>query len=111
MICYGISNSISAITTGYIVKMTGRVPVVCCAFLLNLGIVIFLLTWGPTPEDKILFFVVTGLWGICDGVWLVQINGKVTCIDIHHYSPIKVGLKMEQIEGKLEVVLFVSFWV
>jgi predicted MFS family arabinose efflux permease len=81
MICYGITNSISAISTGSIVKLTGRVPVVCCAFLLNLGVIIFLLTWGPTPEDKILFFVVTGLWGICDGVWLVQINGKLTCIE------------------------------
>lgn len=74
MICYGITNSISAIGTGSIVKLTGRVPVVCCAFLLHLGILIFLLTWAPTPDDKILFFVVTGLWGICEGVWLVQIN-------------------------------------
>ncbi|XP_069691527.1 UNC93-like protein [Periplaneta americana] len=74
MICYGITNSISAIATGSIVKLTGRVPVVCCAFLLHLGILIGLLTWAPTPDDKILFFVVTGLWGICDGVWLVQIN-------------------------------------
>jgi len=74
MICYGITNSISAISTGTIVKITGRVPVVCCAFLLHLGIIIFLLTWAPTPDEKILFFVVTGLWGICDGVWLVQIN-------------------------------------
>lgn len=74
MICYGITNSISAVTIGSIVKLTGRVPAVCCAFLLHLGIIIFLLTWAPTPEDDILFFVVTGLWGICDGVWLVQIN-------------------------------------
>lgn len=74
MICYGITNSISAIGTGSVVKLTGRVPVVCCAFLLHLGILIGLLTWAPTPDDKIWFFVVTGLWGICDGVWLVQIN-------------------------------------
>ncbi|KDR14271.1 UNC93-like protein [Zootermopsis nevadensis] len=74
MICYGITNSISAIGTGSVVKLTGRVPVVCCAFLLHLGIFIGLLTWAPTPDDKIMFFVVTGLWGICDGVWLVQIN-------------------------------------
>jgi hypothetical protein len=75
MICYGITNSISAISMGSIVKLTGRVPVVCGAFLLHLGLLIALLCWAPTPEDKIWFFVVTGLWGICDGVWLVQING------------------------------------
>lgn len=74
MICYGITNSISAITMGSIVKLTGRVPVVCGAFILHLGILISLLCWAPTPDDKIIFFVVTGLWGICDGVWLVQIN-------------------------------------
>ncbi|PSN52296.1 UNC93-like protein [Blattella germanica] len=77
MICYGITNSISAISMGTIVKLTGRVPVVCGAFVLHLGILIGLLLWAPTPEDKILFFVVTGLWGICDGVWLVQINGYI----------------------------------
>ncbi|KAJ9597854.1 hypothetical protein L9F63_011296 [Diploptera punctata] len=80
MICYGITNSISAITMGSIVKLTGRVPVVCGAFVLHLGILIALLCWAPTPDDKILFFVVTGLWGICDGVWLVQINGKCVCV-------------------------------
>jgi predicted MFS family arabinose efflux permease len=84
MICYGITNSVSAITTGSVVKLTGRVPVVCCAFLLHLAILIGLLTWAPTPDDKILFFVVTGLWGICDGVWLVQINGKQTRLE--HYT-------------------------
>jgi predicted MFS family arabinose efflux permease len=81
MICYGITNSISAIGTGSLVKLTGRVPIVCCAFLLHLGILIGLLTWAPTPDDKILFFVITGLWGICDGVWLVQINGKPTVLE------------------------------
>jgi predicted MFS family arabinose efflux permease len=84
MICYGITNSISAIGTGSLVKLTGRIPVVCCAFLLHLGLLIGLLTWAPTPDDKILFFVVIGLWGICDGVWLVQINGKQSL----YYDPV-----------------------
>jgi hypothetical protein len=84
MICYGVTNSVSAIGTGSVVKLTGRVPVVCCAFLLHLGILIGLLNWAPTPDDKILFFVVTGLWGICDGVWLVQINGKWTLLEHEH---------------------------
>lgn len=28
------------------------------------------------PEQGIIFFLVSGLWGVCDSIWLVQINGK-----------------------------------
>ncbi|XP_077295709.1 UNC93-like protein [Arctopsyche grandis] len=74
MICYGLCNSISAISTGSLVKITGRPPVVCSAMILQLGIIITLLLWKPTPDDIPIYFVISGLWGVCDGVWLVQIN-------------------------------------
>ncbi|XP_015183523.1 PREDICTED: UNC93-like protein [Polistes dominula] len=74
MICFGISNAIAALTTGSIIKLTGRISVMIFAFCLHMGILIFMLTWKPTPNQGILFFIISGLWGICDSIWLVQIN-------------------------------------
>lgn len=75
MICYGAANAIAAIATGSVVKLTGRIPVMVFAFTLHLAIIIALLGWRPTPEQGILFFLMSGLWGVCDAIWLVQVNG------------------------------------
>ncbi|XP_057336752.1 UNC93-like protein isoform X1 [Microplitis mediator] len=74
MICYGVANAVAALATGSIVKLTGRIPVVVFAFLLHLLLIIALLFWKPTPEQGIIFYLMSGLWGICDAIWLVQVN-------------------------------------
>lgn len=75
MICFGVTNAVAALTTGTIARVTGRKPVIAFAFILNLAILIFLRMWTPTPDQSTVFFVISGLWGICDAVWLVQVNG------------------------------------
>ncbi|XP_066583355.1 UNC93-like protein [Prorops nasuta] len=74
MICFGVANAIAAPTTGSIVKITGRRPVMAFAFCLHMAIIIFLIFWRPTPDQGIIFFTISALWGICDAVWLVQVN-------------------------------------
>ncbi|EFN78270.1 UNC93-like protein [Harpegnathos saltator] len=74
MICFGVTNAIAALATGAIVKLTGRKPVMIFAFFLHSGILIFMLQWKPTPEQGVIFFLVSGLWGVCDSIWLVQVN-------------------------------------
>ncbi|XP_043269750.1 UNC93-like protein [Venturia canescens] len=74
MICYGVANAIAALTTGSVVKVTGRIPVMVFAFLLHTTIIIVLLFWKATPEQGLIFFLMSGLWGICDAIWLVQVN-------------------------------------
>ncbi|KAJ9585939.1 hypothetical protein L9F63_020416 [Diploptera punctata] len=74
MIVYGITHSLSAILTGYIVKLTGRLFTVWSAMVLQIGIIATLLIWKPEPTDAVIFFSISGIWGIVDGVWLVQIN-------------------------------------
>lgn len=44
--------------------------------VLQIGIIVTLLIWKPEPSDSMIFFSIAGVWGIVDGVWLVQINGK-----------------------------------
>ncbi|XP_032691668.1 UNC93-like protein isoform X2 [Odontomachus brunneus] len=75
MICFGVTNAIAALATGSIMKLTGRKPVMIFAFCLHLSILIFMLRWKPTPEQGVIFFLLSGLWGVCDSIWLVQVNG------------------------------------
>ncbi|XP_032691667.1 UNC93-like protein isoform X1 [Odontomachus brunneus] len=74
MICFGVTNAIAALATGSIMKLTGRKPVMIFAFCLHLSILIFMLRWKPTPEQGVIFFLLSGLWGVCDSIWLVQVN-------------------------------------
>lgn len=76
MICFGVTNAIAALATGSIMKLTGRIPVIIFAFFLHMGILIALILWKPSPEQGPIFFVISGLWGICDAIWLVQVNGE-----------------------------------
>nr|CAD7455137.1 unnamed protein product [Timema tahoe] len=77
MICYGVTNALSAVITGSLVRLTGRVPIVVCAMVLHSGVVLGLLWWEPSSHYKAMFFVMSGLWGVADGIWQIQIN--VSC--------------------------------
>ncbi|XP_017771315.1 PREDICTED: UNC93-like protein [Nicrophorus vespilloides] len=74
MICFGICNAISALFTGSIVKITGRSPVIAFALALHVALIVVLLVWQPEERNKYMYFLVAGLWGVADAVWLVQIN-------------------------------------
>ncbi|XP_076643712.1 UNC93-like protein [Halictus rubicundus] len=74
MICFGVTNAIAALGAGSIMKLTGRKALMVFAFCLHVGILVFLLRWKPTPDQSSIFFLMSGLWGLCDAMWLVQVN-------------------------------------
>lgn len=74
MICYGVLNSTAALCGGWLVKLTGRLPVVLGGAVLQTAVVAALRVWKPHPNDTTLFFTMAGLWGITDGIWQAQIN-------------------------------------
>jgi hypothetical protein len=77
LICYGVTNSGASFSTGYLVKLTGRLFMVLFATLIQIGITVTLYVWTPDPANSsVTFFVISGLWGVTDAVWLVQINGE-----------------------------------
>lgn len=76
MMCFGFVNAIGALLAGSAMELFGRIPVIILAFVLHLAILITLLLWVPALEHYTLFLVLSGLWGICDAIWLVQVNGK-----------------------------------
>jgi hypothetical protein len=59
------------------VKFTGRFFMVLSATIIQIGITVTLYIWNPDPTNSsVIFFVISGLWGVTDAVWLVQINGE-----------------------------------
>ncbi|KAJ8676200.1 hypothetical protein QAD02_011986, partial [Eretmocerus hayati] len=74
MICFGVVNALAAPLIGSVVKLTGRVPVMAVAFFIHIGLFIKLILWTPSAQQSWTFFAITGLWGIADAVWLVQVN-------------------------------------
>ncbi|KAG7155753.1 UNC93-like protein [Homarus americanus] len=74
MICYGVCDAICSVTFSPLVRIVGRVPIFTMGFLINLSIIITLIYWMPKPDDIVVFFILSGLWGVSDAVWQTQIN-------------------------------------
>ncbi|XP_022917651.2 UNC93-like protein isoform X1 [Onthophagus taurus] len=74
MICFGVSNAIAAIIIGNLVKVIGRPPVIAFGLALHVSLIVTMLFWRPDSENKLMYFLMSGLWGISDAVWLVNIN-------------------------------------
>lgn len=75
LICYGVVDAISSLGCAPIVKYTGRITIFILGASVNIATIIVMLTWKPSPEQPIMFFVVAGLWGFADAIWQTQING------------------------------------
>lgn len=76
MICFGVVNAICSIIFGSIMKYIGRVPLIVLGAVAHGALIIFCLIWRPHPDNPMLFFICSGLWGVGDAVWQTQINGK-----------------------------------
>ena len=45
--------------------------------ILNSTLIVILFVWIPTKDEPLIFFIIAGLWGICDAIWQTQINGTL----------------------------------
>ena len=43
--------------------------------LVDFSIQITLMTWSPDPTKEYVFYIISGPWGLSDGIWQAQING------------------------------------
>lgn len=57
-------------------KYTGRIPIILLGMVVHGSIIIVLMFWRPTPETPLVFFTISGLYGVGDAVWQTQINGE-----------------------------------
>ncbi|KAJ4432020.1 hypothetical protein ANN_20634 [Periplaneta americana] len=77
MVSYGLLKGIIAFVLGWILNSLGSLLVVLTAFLLHVSLLVTLLVWTPEPKDKVVFFVLSGWWGFCDGIWEISISKTI----------------------------------
>ncbi|BES98202.1 Ion channel regulatory protein UNC-93 [Nesidiocoris tenuis] len=75
MICFGVVNAICSLVFGTLMKYVGRFPIMAFGCIVHAGLVIIKLYWRPHPGSPLVFFVMSGLWGVGDAVWQTQVNG------------------------------------
>ncbi|CAD5114808.1 DgyrCDS3850 [Dimorphilus gyrociliatus] len=76
---FGVVNAICSFSSGRLVKYIGRWPFFLIGFLIDFGILIALTRWRPDPGKEYLFYIISGLWGLTDGIWQTQINALYGC--------------------------------
>lgn len=74
MMTFGLADAIGCVVTGYIAKVTGRLPLIVAATLVDAALFITILVWSPQAGYGYVLYIIAVLWGLADSVWLVQIN-------------------------------------
>lgn len=75
MICFGVVNALCSLLFGSIMKFIGRSPLMILGAVVHGCLVGILLHWRPHPNSPLVFFTISGLWGVGDAVWQTQVNG------------------------------------
>ncbi|XP_014096612.1 UNC93-like protein isoform X1 [Bactrocera oleae] len=75
MICFGVVNAICSILFGSVMKYIGRLPIIILGAIVHFTLISVELFWRPSPENPLIFYAMSGLWGVGDAVWQTQING------------------------------------
>ncbi|XP_047503707.1 UNC93-like protein [Pieris napi] len=72
MLTFGVSDVIGCFVTGFIAKISGRLPLICAATVIHMTLVATILLWKPQANMSYVMYIIAVLWGICDSIWLVQ---------------------------------------
>ena len=68
-IAFSVSCAAIAFVSGRLVKFTGRIPMIICGILIDLGLILTYFLWKPDPDQPALFFVIYTVAGITEGLW------------------------------------------
>ena len=80
LMTYGASNALTSISSSYITKRTGRMPVFIVGALINAGTLAAMLVWTPTAKTLPVAYTLAALWGVSDAIWQAQINALYGCL-------------------------------
>ena len=73
---YAISDATFSFLGGRLTKYTGRIPLFIAGLVIDTTIQISLALWSVDPNQSVFFYGIPTLWGISDGIWQTQINGR-----------------------------------
>jgi len=58
--------------------LLGTLCIIFQGFILDVGIQLTLVFWRPAADEEYVLYILSGLWGMSDGVWETQINGMLS---------------------------------
>ncbi|GBM49566.1 UNC93-like protein [Araneus ventricosus] len=73
-ICFGVVDAVVSFCAGRLVKYVSRMTIVFVGVTGNLSVCVVLYLWEPTSDQSVVFFVLAGVWGLCDAIWQTQLN-------------------------------------
>lgn len=76
MICFGVVNAIGSALAGVLTKLTGQFWVLIGNTVLHVSLIVWMIQWRAVAGDAWTYCTMAALWGLADGIWLVQINGQ-----------------------------------
>ena len=76
MICFGIANAVAAGFAGALVGKIGRINLSVICAVINLSLLGYMYEYEAQEGDYFHYCAFAAVWGICDGAWLVIVNGK-----------------------------------
>ena len=76
MICFGVVGGISCLALGVIVKWVGTLILMAFGFTLHAALILWFLFWNADSDKRIIFYITSGLWGVCHSIWSVETSGK-----------------------------------
>lgn len=76
LLSYGLAATIFSLVCGYASKKIGRLPFLLFGAAIHFSLLFAMLfLWQPDPSHPEVFFIVFGLWGMADSIWLTLTNG------------------------------------
>lgn len=77
MASYGGSTTVSALLTSRLAKYTGRHVLFAVAIIVQMSIFVAMFLFDPVgDEDLPYLFTMAVVWGLSEGIWQTQSNGK-----------------------------------
>ncbi|CAL4147767.1 unnamed protein product, partial [Meganyctiphanes norvegica] len=74
VVCFGVCDAFASALFSRLISIVGRVPIFTLGGGINLAVVLYLQYLQPHPNEAYIFFIIAGLWGLCDAVWHAQVN-------------------------------------
>lgn len=75
MICFGVVNAMCSVLFGTLMKYIGRFSIIVFGTVVHMGIFSYLLFWQPHPDHPLIFFVISGLWGV-GGIEIITVDSS-----------------------------------
>lgn len=69
MVCYGVTAPLSICIFSWISKKSYRSVSYVIGLAAHMSILITMLCWKPTPDDLVILYVMSAVWGVGYGVW------------------------------------------